>query len=245
LQAAPETRACAAPLEGTLAYPYNMFAYLKTTFNEELKMKKVMVSLVIALALFTACVQVQPAAQTPAAQTPAASTAAPVDTVSSFNLPEVTAFSVKPFNTVREYPAVLTWSVKNATDVFIEPSFGIVQPTGSKDFNTPYITTNYKLTATNAQGSIIATTTLTISGDLPGRDTPVVREFTARPYVIKKGETATLSWKTQAASAVTLDGKTVAGEGTMQVNPGETSIYNLVATSTDGTQYQTVAVNVK
>jgi hypothetical protein len=215
-------------------------------------MKKAMLTLIIALALFTACVQVQtaapaatPPAAAPAAQTPAATTAAPADTVSSLNLPEVTVFSVKPFNTVREYPAVLTWSVKNAADVIIEPNIGIVPATGSKDFNTPLLTTNYKLTATNAQGSIIATTTLTISGDLPGRDTPVIREFAARPYVIKKGESAILTWKTIAASAVTLDGKTVAAEGSMQVSPGETSIYNLVATSSDGTQYQTTAVNVK
>jgi hypothetical protein len=217
-------------------------------------MKKAMIPLIMALALFAACVQVQPVppAATPVtpapSQTPAAGapgTPAPANTVSSFNLPEVTVFSVKPFNTVGNYPVVLTWDVKNASDVTIEPNIGIVPPSGSKDFNTPLITTNYKLTATNAQGSIIATTTLTISGDLPGRDTPVIREFSARPYVIKKGETATLGWKTVAASAVTLDGKTVGAEGIMQVTPSETSIYSLVATSSDGTQYQTVAVNVK
>jgi hypothetical protein len=214
-------------------------------------MKKAIIALVMALALSTACVQVQqvpPAATPPTlppAQIPAASTPAPASTTSSLNLPEVKVFSVKPFNTVGNYPAVLTWAVMNASDVTIEPNIGIVQPSGTKDFSTPLITTNYKLTATNAQGSIIATTTLTISGDLPGRDTPVIREFTTRPYVIKKGETATLGWKTVAASAVTLDGKTVAAEGIMQVTPTETSIYNLVATSSDGTQYQTVAVNVK
>jgi hypothetical protein len=215
-------------------------------------MKKAIIPLLIALALFTACVQVQtttppatPSTPAPSVQTPAATAPAPADAVSSFNLPEVTVFSVKPSNIVREYPAVLTWDVKNATDVVIEPNIGIVPAAGSKDFTTPLITTNYKLTATNAQGSIIATTTLTISGDIPGRDAPVVREFAARPYVIKKGESSILTWKTVAASAVTLDGTTVAADGSMRVTPGETSVYNLVATRSDGTQYQTVTVNVK
>ena len=219
-------------------------------------MKRAVLALIIILALFTACVQVQttPPATTPttpaatpapSAPTPAASTAAPADTTSSFNLPEVTLFSIKPFNTVANYPAVLKWEVKNSTDIVIEPNIGIVQPSGSKDLTTPFGTVNYKLTATNAQGSIIAMTTLTISGDLPGRDTPRVTEFTASPYVIKKGDSARLTWKTIAASAVTLDGKTVAADGTILVTPTETSIYNLVATSSDGTQYQTVVVNVK
>jgi hypothetical protein len=44
---------------------------------------------------------------------------------------------------------------------------------------------------------------------------------------------------------VTLDGKTVAANGMAQVTPVETGIYTLIATSSDGTQYQTVAVNVK
>lgn len=219
-------------------------------------MKIVIITMLVVLALLTACVNVQlnqpaatpatiPPASTPATQAPGNSTVTPANAVSSFNLPEVTVFSIQPFNTVANYPAVIKWEVKNATDVVIEPNIGIVQPIGQKDLMTPFGTTNYKLTATNAQGSIIATTTLTISGDLPGRDTPVIKQFTASPYVIKKGDSATLSWKTQAASAVTLDGKTVGADGSMKVTPGETSEYVLIATSSDGTQYQTITVNVK
>jgi len=215
-------------------------------------MKKVFLPLLIILAISMACVQeeIVPPAATPATPAPVeqaapAAATTPADTVSNFNLPEVKVFSVKPVNTVHNYPAVLKWEVANATDVVIEPNIGIVEATGSKDFTTPFMTTNYKLTATNARGSIIATTTLTISGDLPGRDTPVVKEFTAKPCVIKKGESATLAWKTIAASAVTIDGKSVPADGIMQVTPGTTSTYTILATSSDGTQYQTVTVNVK
>ena len=221
-------------------------------------MKKIVLLLTLALVISLGCVSIpaeQPAAKpstpapadtTPAATSPTAGTApAAADTTPSFNLPEVKSFSVKPVNTVRDYPATLKWDVANATDVVIEPNIGIVPASGSKDFTTPFGTTNYKLTATNAQGSIIATTTLTISGDLPGRDTPVVTQFTASPYVIKKGQSSRLTWKTIAASAVTIDGKTVAADGSIVVTPDETSTYNIVATSSDGTMYQTVTVNVK
>jgi hypothetical protein len=215
-------------------------------------MKKALFILFISLIISAACAPAQtttpaPASSTPtpASPTPAANQPlTPKEVAASFNLPYVALFTVQPFNTITNYPVVLKWDVKNSTDIVIEPNVGIVQPTGSKDFTTPFGTTTYKLTATNAQGSIITTTTLTISGDLPGRDAPVIKQFTASPHIIKKGESSTLAWKTVAASAVTIDGKTVAAEGSMQVSPTETSTYNLIATSTDGTQYQTVTVNV-
>jgi hypothetical protein len=215
-------------------------------------MKMAVFILFISLVIFGACAPARPAAPAaaPVAPAPAAPPAAPQplteeDIAASFNLPYVALFSVKPVNTVGNYPVVLKWDVKNSSDIIIEPNVGIVQPTGEKAFNTPIMTTTYKLTAANAQGSVIATTTLTISGALPGRDTPVVRQFTASPSIIKKGESSTLAWKTVAASGVTLDGNTVSAEGSIQVSPTVTSTYNLVATSSDGTQYQAVTVNVK
>jgi hypothetical protein len=216
-------------------------------------MKKALFILIISLIISAACAPSQattpapaPAAPAPALSTPAVTKPlSPEEIAASFKLPYVALFSVQPFNTMANYPVVLKWDVKNASDIVIEPNVGIVQPTGTKEITASFMTTTYKLTATNAQGSVIATTTLTISGDLPGRDTPVVRQFTASPNIIKKGESSTLTWKTVAASAVTLDGKTVAAEGSMQVSPTETSTYNLLATSSDGTQYQTVTVNVK
>jgi hypothetical protein len=211
-------------------------------------MKMAVIILFISLVIFGACAPARPTAPAAAPVAPAPAAPQPLteeDIAASFNLPYVALFSVKPVNTVGNYPVVLKWDVKNSSDIIIEPNVGIVQPTGEKAFNTPIMTTTYKLTAANAQGSVIATTTLTISGALPGRDTPVVRQFTASPSIIKKGESSTLAWKTVAASGVTLDGNTVSAEGSIQVSPTVTSTYNLVATSSDGTQYQAVTVNVK
>jgi len=216
-------------------------------------MKKALFFLFVSLVVFAACSPSQPATPAPA---PSAAAPAPVavatpaplseeDIAASFNLPYVALFTVKPVNTVANYPVVLKWDVRNSSDIVIQPNVGIVQPTGEKSFTTPWMTTTYKLTATNAQGSVLATTTVTISGDLPSRDAPVVRQFTASPHIIKKGGSSTLTWRTQAASSVTLDGETVAADGSTQVSPAETSTYYLVVTSTDGTQYQAVTVNVK
>lgn len=216
-------------------------------------MKKGLFILFVSLVVLAACSPSRPATPVPAPSAPAPAPVAPAtpeplseeDIAASFNLPYVALFTVKPVNTVANYPVVLKWDVRNSSDIVIQPNVGIVQPLGEKSFSTPWMTTTYKLTATNAQGSVLATTTVTISGDLPSRDAPVVRQFTASPHIIKKGGSSTLTWRTQAASSVTLDGETVEADGSMQVSPAETSTYYLVATSTDGTQYQAVTVNVK
>jgi hypothetical protein len=170
---------------------------------------------------------------------------------SIFNLPYVAVFTVQPANTIADNPVLLSWDVRNAFDVVIEPGLSIIPVTGSKQLTAPRFTTTYKLTATNDQGSILATTTLTVSGVLPQIETPitpVINYFTANPYVIHKGDKATLSWQTVNGDAVTIDKGglgTVAGEGTAQVSPDETTTYTMVVTNPQGAQYQTVTVNVK
>ena len=170
---------------------------------------------------------------------------------SIFNLPYVAVFTVQPANTIADNPVLLSWDVRNAFDVVIEPGLSIIPVTGSKQLTAPRFTTTYKLTATNDQGSILATTTLTVSGVLPQIETPitpVINYFTASPYVIHKGDKATLSWQTMGGSAVTIDKGglgTVSGEGTAQVSPDETTTYTMIVTGPAGAQYQTVTVNVK
>ena len=59
--------------------------------------------------------------------------------------------------------------------------------------------------------------------------------FTATPASIALGESATLSWSTQGAQAVTLDGQSVALQGTKQVAPTQTTTYTLHIVLLDGT----------
>lgn len=232
-----------------------MSAYTKYSYElqECFKVKKIIPVLLMLPIIFTACIQVQtaPIAPAPSATVPAPATPevkprlSPEDIAASFHLPYIAVFNVKPTNTMANIPVTLRWDVKNSTDIMIEPNIGIVEPAGSKEIISPIGTTTYKLKATNAAGTVLATTTLTISVEPPGRDAPVVKQFTASPNIIKKGQSATLKWETVAASAVTVEGKTVPAEGSMQVSPDDTTTYTIIATSTDGTQYQTVTVNVK
>jgi hypothetical protein len=167
---------------------------------------------------------------------------------SIFNLPYVAVFSVLPVNTIADYPIVISWDVQNAFDVVIDPGLRIIPVQGSSQIIAPRFTTTYKLTATNDQGSILATTTVTISGALPNFETPVINYFTANPYVIHKGDKALLSWQTVNGDSVTIDKGglgTISAEGSAQVSPDETTTYTMIVTNPGGAQYQTVTVNVK
>ena len=53
--------------------------------------------------------------------------------------------------------------------------------------------------------------------------------ITVSPSAINKGETATLTWATENAQSVMLDGKPVEASGTLDVSPQKTTTYTVVA----------------
>ncbi len=222
-------------------------------------MKKTLISILLMVMLATACVTIvapapgsTPPAVTPPVSAPPPAATQPVNpaqpTPASFNLPTVTVFAVTPANIMSGNGATLTWDIGNSYDVAIEPGFGIIRPRGSQPVNPPF-TTTYKLTANNSEGSILATTTLTVSGTPPSVDTPVVKSFTADPYVIRKGESSVLKWQTIGGSSIVIDKELSSmywpADGTTQVSPAVTTTYMLTVTSPDGGQFQTVTVNVR
>jgi hypothetical protein len=218
-------------------------------------MWKILIVVIFIMVLAAGCVTIvaPPASPAPAQNPPPAAAPSPAvtpvpaqATAPSFNLPEVAVFTVLPGNIMSGSYATLTWDVRNAFDVAIEPGLSIIRPQGSQPVNPPF-TTTYKLTATNNQGSILATTTLTVSGVPPTIDTPAVKYFTASPSVIRNGGSSTLSWHTVGGSSASIDRGlgTVSGEGSTQVSPTATTTYMLSVTSPDGAQFQTVTVNVK
>lgn len=222
-------------------------------------MNKTLIGLLLTAMLATACITVvapapdypPPAVNTPPStppQSPAQPDNPPQALPASYNMPEVVTFMVQPANIVSGSYATLVWDIRNSYDVSIEPRFGIIRPSGSQPVNPPF-TTTYKLTANNGHGSILATTTLTVSGAPPTIDTPVVKFFTANPYIIRKGESAILSWQTVGGSSIVIDKELTnsfwPAEGTTQVSPAVTTTYMLTVTSPDGGQSQTVTVNVK
>jgi len=216
-------------------------------------MRKILIAFVFITVLAAGCITVvtppeSPApAENPPPSPPPAVTPDPTQVATpSLNLPEVVIFDVVPANIVSGSYATVTWDVRNSYDVEIEPAFGIIRPRGSQPVNPPF-TTTYRLTAFNGQGSILATTTLTVSGVPPTIDTPVIKSFIASPYVIRSGGSSILSWQTINGSSVSIDKGlgTVSAQGSTEVSPVATTTYMLTVTSPEGAQFQTVTVNVK
>ncbi len=78
---------------------------------------------------------------------------------------------------------------------------------------------------------------------------PTVTSFTAAPTSVDSGQSATLTWATQNATAVTLNGTAVAASGSQTVKVDTTTTYTLNATGAAGTtpasSTATVTVNPK
>jgi peptidoglycan-associated lipoprotein len=68
--------------------------------------------------------------------------------------------------------------------------------------------------------------------------------LSARPDTIQPGQSSTLSWQTQNATEVTLDGNKVDPSGSQRVSPAQSTTYRVVAKGAGGTQEATARVTV-
>ncbi|HLY99547.1 MAG TPA: peptidoglycan-associated lipoprotein Pal [Candidatus Angelobacter sp.] len=70
----------------------------------------------------------------------------------------------------------------------------------------------------------------------PPAPKPVTATLTANPASIERGQSSTLTWSTENADQITLDGKAVDASGSQSVSPTQTTTYHLSATGKAGTQ---------
>ena len=68
--------------------------------------------------------------------------------------------------------------------------------------------------------------------------------LSASPDTIQPGQSSTLTWQTQNATDVTLDGSNVNPSGSERVSPAQSTTYRLVAKGAGGTQEATARVTV-
>jgi peptidoglycan-associated lipoprotein len=68
--------------------------------------------------------------------------------------------------------------------------------------------------------------------------------LSASPDTIQPGQSSTLTWETQNATDVTLDGAKADPSGSKRVSPTQSTTYRLVAKGTGGTQEATARVTV-
>lgn len=73
---------------------------------------------------------------------------------------------------------------------------------------------------------------------------PVTATLTASPASIVSGQSATLTWTTENADQVTLEGAAVDANGSQTVSPTQATTYHLNATGKGGSQQATAQVNV-
>lgn len=78
----------------------------------------------------------------------------------------------------------------------------------------------------------------------PPQPKPVTATLSANPATIERGQTATLTWSTENADNVTLQGTKVDPSGSQPVSPTQSTDYHLVATGPGGTQDATARVTV-
>lgn len=78
----------------------------------------------------------------------------------------------------------------------------------------------------------------------PPQPKPVTATLSASPTSIERGQTATLTWSTENADNVTLQGTKVDPSGSQTVSPTQSTDYHLVATGPGGTQDATARVTV-
>ena len=73
---------------------------------------------------------------------------------------------------------------------------------------------------------------------------PVTATLSANPASIQRGQSATLTWSTENATDVALDGNKVDPSGSQTVSPAQTTTYHLTAKGAGGTQDATAQVSV-
>jgi K319L-like, PKD domain/OmpA family len=137
--------------------------------------------------------------------------------------PRILNFVASPQEVLPSEQSTLTWEVEGADSVSIT-DLGKVDLAGTSTV-TPEETRNYVLTATNSQGEVTATVTVTVLAGVR------IVNFTADKTVVKKpGDPATLSWVTENAIRVVITGVgDVDPSGSVVVNPVAPTHYTLLA----------------
>ena len=161
--------------------------------------------------------------------------------VSTPNVPVIVSFTANPSTISAGQPANLQWNISGATSVFVDPDIGPVSASWMKDV-LPTKTTTYTLTATNREGSVTSSVTVTV-GSTPA---PVVTSFTATPSSISAGQTSILDWNVTAATSISIHQEVgvVISSGTKEVSPTATTTYTLSARNNVGTVTATAKITV-
>ena len=124
--------------------------------------------------------------------------------------------------------ATLTWTTFNCATADLN---GTNVALNGSQVVSPTTTTTYRITGHSSTGATDwGQVTITVSGSGSGPTASI----TANPTSITSGQSATLTWSSSGATSATLNGASVAINGSQTVSPSSTTTYTFVATSSGG-----------
>jgi hypothetical protein len=204
-------------------------------------MKSVIVSLLIALVVFSGCVSTPASPYVPPSSAGAAS-GSPQPAAEAVFLPMVKFFWASPSMVEKGNPVTLKWHVYGADSVTIEPAVGRVAAIGSTTV-VPAGVTTYTLTAVSRAGAVTAEESVQVIA--PHQPAPHVSWFVANPSSIPRGSATTLSWYVSHADKVILSGYgAVPATGSIRVYPAGSMSYALEASNSSGMVRDNAVVEV-
>jgi hypothetical protein len=137
--------------------------------------------------------------------------------------------------------STLSWTSSNATYVYLDGA--IVAKSGSKTVS-PSSTRTYNLLAVNGTNRVTSSATVTVSATAPPPVAQPTASLAANPTSIQSGGSTTLTWTTTDATSVTMNGVSVALNGSKSYSPTVTTTYTLVASNSAGSATATATVTV-
>jgi hypothetical protein len=157
--------------------------------------------------------------------------------------PLIDTFSVEPGIVESGSPAVLVWSVRDATSISIDQGVGSVALRGRRELR-PQSTQTITLIAVGPGGKETKSVSLKVVPPPPAK--PVIESFSAEPNVIQSGQTATLIWSVRDATGVSIGPGVglVPTRGQKTVQPISTVEYALRASGPGGTDSRNVSITV-
>jgi hypothetical protein len=117
---------------------------------------------------------------------------------------EIVEFAAQPAQITAGETTTLSWTVRNADKVLIEPGLGEFDPNQTRSVQVqPQTTTTYRLIARNRYGEQMREVVVIVQ-NAPEPPAPVITSFYAEPLQIKRGESVLLRWETQNATELIL-----------------------------------------
>jgi hypothetical protein len=117
---------------------------------------------------------------------------------------EIEEFVAQPAQITAGETTTLSWVVRNAEKVLIEPGLGEFDPNQTRSVQAqPQTTTTYRLIARNRYGEQMREVVVIVQ-NAPEPPAPVITRFYAEPPQIKRGESVLLRWEVQNATELIL-----------------------------------------